>query len=340
VLTATGFGTVLTGGIGNDHLSAAVDGGVFGVTLDGGRGNDELAGSYAGDTYVYNLGDGNDVIHDDVRSLSPDVAAFFAANPGTDAYQDKIAFGAGITAADVGGERVGDDLVLHVKGDQGSVTVAGWYDGTMFDKIESFTFADGTTLLASDVDHAIGQPSVGRVESGIGTLTGSQYDDSLTATGFGTRLEGGAGNDTLAAAVDGGIFDVAFVGGHGDDVLVGSYAGDSYFYDLGDGHDLIHDDVRALSPEVAAFFQANPETDTYQDHLVFGDGITADSVARLRVGDDLVLVTPHGSEAPTASDAGVTIEGWFDGTGLNRIELIGFADGTTWTAQMAEQGLA
>jgi hypothetical protein len=31
---------------------------------------------------------------------------------------------------------------------------------------------------------------------------------------------------------------------------------------------------------------------------------------------------------------------WFDGTPFNKIEIIGFADGTTWTAAQLDQGVA
>src|SRR4029079_12157604 len=117
--------------------------------------------------------------------------------PAPESDQARLDFGAGITAADLGAEQVGFDLVLHVRGDEGSITVRNWFDGTFFAKIESFVFADGTSLLASDIDFLAHQPSLGYRTSGGGTLAGTQYSDDLTATAYGTVLQGGAGNDML-----------------------------------------------------------------------------------------------------------------------------------------------
>lgn len=324
-LFANAYGTRLEGGGGNDVLGAVVDGSVFDLVLAGGAGNDVLNGSYGGDVYHYARGDGHDLVHDDVRVMGASVSSFFAANPETASYQDRLVFGAGIAAADVQGERVGDDLVLHVGGDEGSITVDGWYDGTMFNKIESFVFADGTTWLAVDVDRMLGESTVGLTVSGGGTLAGSQYEDTLIATDYGARLEGGASNDVLRANRNGSIFDLTFTGGRGDDFMKGSYARDVYHYALGDGHDVILDDVRSLSPIVADFFHANRDTATYQDKLVFGAGIAASDVRAVRQGDDLLL--------RIQGDAGsITVDGWYDGTLFNKIESLVFADGTTWKA--------
>lgn len=334
-LTANAYGTHLQGGVGNDQLCATVDGGVFNLTFSGGRGNDFIVGSYAGDTYRYELGDGHDRIVDDVTVLSTDVAQFFAANPDTESYQDRLVFGAGITAADVRAENSFGDLVLNV-GEQGSVTVAGWFNHGMFRKIESVAFQDGTTWLASDIDMMLGDASSPGVQvTGGGTLAGSQYSDVLTADAYGTHLRGGAGNDHLRAAVDGGVFDLSFVGGRGNDILTGSYARDTYRYALGDGSDRIIDDVRVLGQGVADFFAANPGAETYQDRLLFGEGITADMVTRSRHADGVSLEL-----GIAATGDSIVIDRWFDGTVFNKIELIGFADGTTWNVAATEQGLA
>jgi Ca2+-binding RTX toxin-like protein len=54
---------ILYGGGGNDIL----DGGKGNDTLAGGQGNDVLYGGEGYDTYIYNMGDGNDVIYDSDR---------------------------------------------------------------------------------------------------------------------------------------------------------------------------------------------------------------------------------------------------------------------------------
>jgi hypothetical protein len=245
-----------------------------------------------------------------VRSLGQGVADYFYANPNAASYQDTLVFGEGIGRWDIRPERQGDDLLVWVYDDQ-AITIQDWFDGTMFNKIETFAFEGGTTLLASDIDNMLGEWSEGVVASGSGTLTGSQYNDSLTATSSETRLEGGAGYDRLGATSD--ASGVIFVGGRGNDVIDGSLGGDTYFYDAGDGNDLVRDG--------GGF-----------DDIWFRDGIAAGDIVRTRAGQDLVL--------DIAGSGQVQIQNWFDGTGAHRIEVIGFADGTHWSAWTAEQGLA
>ncbi|MEJ8836003.1 calcium-binding protein [Ramlibacter sp. AN1133] len=331
-LAATGYGARLEGGAGNDTLEAAVDGGVFDLTFVGGGGDDVLYGSYARDVYRFAAGDGHDRISDDVRDMGPDVAAFFEAHPGTDTYQDKLVFEAGIAPSDITLERRFDDMVIHVRGDQGSITVQGWYGQGMFRKIEGVEFADGTAWLASDMDRMLGQPSSGRVAGGSGAVEGSQYDDTLTATGYGTRLEGGAGNDLLQATVDGGIFALSLAGGRGDDTLAGSYGGDTYLYDPGDGHDTVVDDVSVLGQGVADFFMANPNAQSYQDKVVFGAGISRFDVRPWREGSDMVLYIAN-ARNEGVEDGSIRIRNWFaDDTFLRKIERFEFADGSAWLA--------
>ena len=66
-------------------------------TLTGGTGNDELHGEEGDDTYVFNLGDGIDTIHE-------------TANP---AAPNRIVFGAGIALSDLRFEQVGNLLTIQ-----------------------------------------------------------------------------------------------------------------------------------------------------------------------------------------------------------------------------------
>ncbi|NHR08891.1 hypothetical protein HA052_27330, partial [Chromobacterium haemolyticum] len=68
---------------GNDQLFAGWRG--YDNVFEGGAGNDTLTGSYARDTYLFNLGDGQDVIID--KADAPTV---------NDAYRDELVFGVGI----------------------------------------------------------------------------------------------------------------------------------------------------------------------------------------------------------------------------------------------------
>jgi Ca2+-binding RTX toxin-like protein len=188
----------------------------------------------------------------------------------------------------------------------------------------------------------LGESSPGLNLSGGGTLQGSQYDDLATATAgsatllggagrdqlaaaadggvLGLTFEGGKGNDVLRATVDNGVFAVEMTGGRGNDTLYGSYAGDTYVFNPGDGDDLVIDDVRSLGSQgVNDYFQAHPEDTAYHDHLLFGAGIDPQDVSYARWGNDMLFTVAGGGS--------VTVQNWFDGTPFSRIEKIDFASG-------------
>ncbi|MGE4239085.1 calcium-binding protein [Ramlibacter sp.] len=260
-----------------------------------------------------------------MRSLgNADVAAYFLANSTSASYQDTLVFGAGISADGLRAARTGADLVLTFAGSAGdAVTVKNFFDGTIYSQIEQFQFADGATLTHADIATMADPGYVGLTLQGGGTLAGSRLNDSLTATGWGTELRGGDGADTLAAIVDGGVFNVSFRGGKGNDAITGSYAGDTYYFARGDGNDVIHDSVGFHpSTGVRDYFLANPTDPAYQDRLVI-DMKSSELVGASRQGKDLFL--------DFTGDDSITIKDWYDGTGLARIELIGFTDGTLQT---------
>jgi Ca2+-binding RTX toxin-like protein len=219
----------------------------------------------------------------------------------------------------------GNDLLLVVGEGFDQVRIEDWFDdaGGRLHKIEKITFADGE-WYASDIDRLLGVDTTGFERSGTGTLAGSQYDDHLSANGYQAELFGDAGNDLLEANVNDGIFDVRFHGGRGNDEMIGSYGGDTYYYERGDGADVIYDDVKSLPNQgVWDFFMAHPNEPSYQDKLLFGDLLT-EEVTHERVGNDLVLHT-------SAAGDQVTIREWYNPNQLARIEYFGFANGS-WTA--------
>ena len=81
------YADVAQGGAGDDLIQS------FGGndTLIGGLGNDRLEGAFGAETYVYNLGDGDDVIFD------------YGDN---DSVIDTLVFGIGIAPADIVFSRV------------------------------------------------------------------------------------------------------------------------------------------------------------------------------------------------------------------------------------------
>ncbi len=185
----------LSGGGGNDTLG----GGAGSDMLEGGTGDDGLYGGAGDDVYIYNHGDGNDVVYD------------YDEQEGN---TDTIRFGAGIAPADVVMSRSGNNLVARVIG-SGTVTVQGYFTDTA--KIERFEFAGGA------------------VRSSESIVFGSSQSDYLS-TGEGVSVYAGDGNDTIYAfggdnAIFAGAGDDYAVGGEGDDSYVFEAGGgrDEYF---------------------------------------------------------------------------------------------------------------
>lgn len=104
--------------------------------LQGNAGNNVLFGGLGNDTYVFGRGSGQDI-----------VANFDAGKPSG----DRVLLEAGIVAADLSFNRVGEDLVLQVRGTADQLTVVDYFvnGGRGPAGLERIRFADGTAL-----DHA------------------------------------------------------------------------------------------------------------------------------------------------------------------------------------------
>ncbi|MDN3224961.1 calcium-binding protein, partial [Pseudomonas nunensis] len=164
--------------------------------LAGGSGNDTLTGGYFADTYLFNLGDGQDTITD-----------YDGGNLAT----DTLRFGAGILASDITTRRVNSDLVFMHNNGTDQLTFKGWFDSAAssagvvsYNVIERVEFADGTFWTWADIV-ATGLKQVG--SDGAETLTGWSGNDII---------HGGGGNDTLV----GGAGANQLYGDAGDDTLV------------------------------------------------------------------------------------------------------------------------
>ena len=132
VLTREGT-RYLYGDAGNDKLYGQDGDDV----LVGGAGDDYLEGGYGSDTYVYNKGDGHDVIKQYT----------YAVDEGT----DRLKFSEGIGTEDLELVRRGNDVTFSLKDGTGSVSVQNWYanDHCKLDEVE---FSDGTKWSTGDVE--------------------------------------------------------------------------------------------------------------------------------------------------------------------------------------------
>lgn len=82
--------------------------------------------------------------------------------------------------------------------------------------------------------------------SGNDTLRGSSGNDSLNGGSGKDKLYGGAGNDVLYGSsgkdsLNGGSGNDSLGGGTGNDTLTGGKGSDVFYYESGDGHDIITD---------------------------------------------------------------------------------------------------
>ncbi|WP_421447906.1 calcium-binding protein [Ectopseudomonas khazarica] len=159
------FGTVLAGQSGDQSVLGSsdddmIDGGAGNDILRGDTGSDYLIGGAGSDTYVFALGDGQDVINN--LSNTPDVD--------TDVLSIED-----IAREDLWLSRSGSDLVIDVSGSEDSITIQDWYTNPaqQLDLIQ----AGGSSLYANQVDGlvnamaAFGAPAGGEIE-----LTQTQRD--------------------------------------------------------------------------------------------------------------------------------------------------------------------
>ena len=193
---------------GDDHLIGFQSNDVF----DGGLGNDRLEGGDGSDTYIFDIGDGNDVIHDRVRFI-------------TYSDNDKFQFGASVLLADTVFSRSGEDLIVTFAGSSDSLTIESHFNGLGYDRIETFEFSDGAILTSDDITILV-------ITNGA-----TPGDDIIIGTSDANFIDGGAGNDTLIG--EGG--EDTLVGGLGNDSLNGGGGSDIYIFTRGDGQDEIED---------------------------------------------------------------------------------------------------
>lgn len=193
--------------------------------LTGGAGNDTLDGRAGGDTYIFAVGDGNDVISDSffdglggyasgtLVGTYGDVIPGGGENPYLNSF-DQILF-VGRDRADAIFQVDGEDLLITFTDASGdSLRIADFYAISggqtidletyplgLYGQIENFVFADSALSAAN--------------------LSATDGDDGLTGT---------AGDDVL-------------IGGLGNDLLQGGAGRDTYLYTQGDGADTISEFV-------------------------------------------------------------------------------------------------
>ncbi|MEM5494468.1 calcium-binding protein [Hoeflea sp. AS16] len=178
-------------------------------TLNAGKGDDYVSGGNQEDLYIYQVGDGHDVLQDQNTNILSGMS-------------DTLRFGQGITASDFVFSRIEDNhnsVKISFAGFDGSVTLksqfgyaaSGVYGDIFFDRIETIEFASG--------EASIGWSELAQLVLASAATSG---DDIITGFDIDDVLDGGAGND----------------------IFYGYNGNDSYIWGAGYGNDTI--DERGL----------------------------------------------------------------------------------------------
>lgn len=127
-------GTESLRGTGNS-LNNVISGNDNGNTFIGNKGNDTLKGGKGSDIYVFNLGDGQDIIEEN----SPNSASV-----------DTIVFGSGISRNNIKFTRQGYDLIISINNTNDKITIknSNLAFGSRIERLEfsDGSFIDGNTL--------------------------------------------------------------------------------------------------------------------------------------------------------------------------------------------------
>ena len=205
----------LLGNSGNDKLF----GDAGNDTLVGGKGNDTLTGGAGNDLFVYANGDGSDVIAD------------YSSG-------DKIRIsGSKISSAKVSGS----DVILNVG--SGNIRIKSGKGK------ELSIYNNSSTLVNTVVGGSASSNGSGKNSSNSATLKLTDSDKSPTTLGLGVKTANAStrtlaikivGND-LANSIKGGKGADTLSGGKGSDTLTGGEGKDVFYYEYGDGNDVITD---------------------------------------------------------------------------------------------------
>lgn len=264
-------------GAGNDVLL----GGNGNDYLDGGAGDDRFEGGAGDDNYVI-AGDGSDVIDN------------------TGGGSDRIIFTSGLTRARLSFLREGNDLLILVDGAFPPVArVSNHFLGG--DAAIDFVQADGGTVLTA-----------AQINQLVASGSGSPFDQVLTGTANGERIDGGNGRDLIRGMAGndillGGLGDDTLQGGDGDDILQGGRDGAVATPGEASGADRLEGGAGndSLSGGNGRnMLIGGSGNDTYRvglgedivdntgggsDSLTWAEAATSDDLRFTRVGDDLVI---------------------------------------------------
>jgi Ca2+-binding RTX toxin-like protein len=218
--TGNELDNVIIGNAGTNTLS----GGAGNDTMTGGVGNDTLLGGVGNDHYVFNPGDGKDVIIDMQGG-------------------DRLYMGGNLTEANLEGVRDGDNMIINVLGTNDSITLTNWFAQT--EGVNLVEFSDGSSLDSSGIELLLNRPPVANADSVITTedtmktmitaasLLANDTDpnpgDVLMLSGFDGYSSNG---NAISQDVTGNL--ILNIGNRYQSLAVGQTASDSFGYSICD----------------------------------------------------------------------------------------------------------
>ncbi|MDB5579874.1 MAG: hypothetical protein JWR80_5050 [Bradyrhizobium sp.] len=281
------------GSDGDDHMVGTMHSDVF----TGGLGNDMLEGGDDADLYVFNRGDGDDVIHD--QQTTPLLRA-----------ADLLVLGDDIAPEDLVYSRAGtngDDLLITVADGGGSITITGQF---------AYTSLGFNAALAPN----------SRVEA----FAFREYGESYSNKDMQQKLIGQAttdGNDVTRGFGDDDVFNVSA----GNDLLIGMDGADTYDWGTGAGNDTISEQAQYIDVNVGL---GGISLTVRADVVQFDASIDPSTLVFTRAYDtaDLTITNSATGETLTVDgqfnsfQTGVLGPQWFD-----RIEWFAFVDGSAYS---------
>ncbi len=292
----------ITGGDGNDHLF----GGDGNDTITGGRGNDNLFGGAGDDTFIWNPGDGSDIIE---GQSGNDTMLFngASANEKVDitANGSRVRFARDVASIvmDVNGV---ENIDFNAKGGADTITV-GDLSGT---DVQQVTLDLGANPGTPGGDGAADSVTLNgtakadkiKVTSNASNVTVTGLPETVNIlsadTGDALTIQSGAGNDTIdASGLAAGVMALTIDAGAGNDTITGSAGADRIL--AGDGNDTV---IGGQGNDVADL-GAGDDTFTWNP----GDG--SDTVLGGDGTDTLVFNGSNGAEKMeiSANGAGATL---------------------------------
>ena len=229
----------LLGGTGNDNIEGKagndyLKGNEGDDTLDGGKGNDTLFGGDGSDIFIYNSGEGNDLILDYTSG------------------SDTLNINGGVIKS---ASLSGDDVILKIgsaaitlRGANGEeVTIVNEDDevfDTVFTDSLTVTNSDSTSIKMADMYKTLDASNRTKTTK----ITGNSKANTIQGGSKADTISGGAGNDSILGNAGNDVLigdkgNDTLNGGKGNDTLTGGEGKDVFIITGGNGNDVITDYV-------------------------------------------------------------------------------------------------